>query len=38
MSTIRVRASGPPGLAIGYAAVPPDRLRDAVASVGRLLG
>ncbi len=37
LSTTRVRASGPPGLAIGYAAVPPDRLRDAVASVGRLL-
>jgi GntR family transcriptional regulator/MocR family aminotransferase len=38
LSATRVRAAGPPGLAIGYAAVPPDRLRAAIAAVGALLG
>ncbi|HEY2671602.1 MAG TPA: PLP-dependent aminotransferase family protein [Rugosimonospora sp.] len=37
LSSTRVGVPGPPGLAIGYAAVPPDRLRDAVAAIGRLL-
>ena len=30
------RLPGPPGLVIGYAAHPPDRLRDAAATIGRV--
>ncbi|GAA5178434.1 PLP-dependent aminotransferase family protein [Rugosimonospora acidiphila] len=37
LSTTRVGAAGPPGLVIGYGAMPPDRLRAAVAAIGRLL-
>ncbi|MCA1982955.1 MocR-like pyridoxine biosynthesis transcription factor PdxR [Nocardioides nematodiphilus] len=31
------QGDGPPGLVIGYAATPPDRLRDAVARLGRVI-
>jgi GntR family transcriptional regulator/MocR family aminotransferase len=37
LSTTRLRASGPPGLAIGYASVPRDTLRVAVAALGALV-
>jgi GntR family transcriptional regulator/MocR family aminotransferase len=32
------RLPGPPGLVIGYAAHSPDRLRDAAATIGRIVG
>lgn len=32
------QGKGPPGLVIGYAATPPDRLQEAVARLGRVLG
>jgi GntR family transcriptional regulator/MocR family aminotransferase len=37
LSTTRTRRGGPPGLAIGYASVPPDTLRAAVAALGALV-
>jgi GntR family transcriptional regulator / MocR family aminotransferase len=36
LSTTRVRAPGPPGLAIGYASSTPDRLRNAIGALGQL--
>jgi len=37
LSRTRLRSAGPPGLAIGYASVPPDRLRSAIQELARLL-
>jgi GntR family transcriptional regulator/MocR family aminotransferase len=37
LSGTRLRSAGPPGLAIGYAAAPPDRLRSAIQELARLV-
>jgi GntR family transcriptional regulator/MocR family aminotransferase len=36
LSANRLRPGGPPGLAIGYAALPPERLRAAIATLGAM--
>jgi GntR family transcriptional regulator/MocR family aminotransferase len=37
LSGTRIRSAGPPGLAIGYAPVPPDRLRAAIEALGTMV-
>jgi GntR family transcriptional regulator / MocR family aminotransferase len=38
LSGTRIARGGPPGLAIGYASAPPDRLRSAIEALGTMVG